>query len=167
MTSKITYLAVNVIYHKIINHTAQTFVIYICSMNFIGTKKLEYFYTTYILQQTFKRVFPIRNTQLHDLRFLASETFSAARFSAANNCWIPWVWLAISDDPKNYVERESRPTHKSISYRDVMVEVIWLTYFVMLSLLELSLTWALTRAWIFCVEWNVFQHKKIKMPVKS
>lgn len=27
--------------------------------------------------------------------FLASDTFSAALFSAARSCWIPWVWLAI------------------------------------------------------------------------
>lgn len=27
--------------------------------------------------------------------FLASDTFSAALFSAASSCWIPWVWLAI------------------------------------------------------------------------
>lgn len=29
------------------------------------------------------------------LLFLASATFSAARFSAAKSCWIPCVWLAI------------------------------------------------------------------------
>jgi len=29
------------------------------------------------------------------LRLRASDTFSAARFSAASSCWMPWVWLAI------------------------------------------------------------------------
>lgn len=58
----------------------------------------------------------------NNLRFLASETFSAARFSAANNCWIPCVWLAISDTHKNYVERETGPNHKSIGAVDVRDE---------------------------------------------
>ena len=31
------------------------------------------------------------------LRFLASSTFSAARFSAAKSCWMPVDWLAIFD----------------------------------------------------------------------
>lgn len=35
------------------------------------------------------------NLIFHYIRFLASATFSAARFSAVNNCWIPCVWLAI------------------------------------------------------------------------
>lgn len=40
-----------------------------------------------ILRKT-KKVFTSKRTW--------SLTFSAARFSAASSCWIPWVWLAIS-----------------------------------------------------------------------
>lgn len=32
---------------------------------------------------------------LRNSRFLASPTLSAAIFSAANSCWIPWLWLVI------------------------------------------------------------------------
>lgn len=55
-----------------------------------GKKCLKYRYWT-------KIIFPNCVACLEDCysRFLASDTFSAALFSAAKSCWIPCVWLAI------------------------------------------------------------------------
>lgn len=45
-------------------------------------------------------------------RFLASPTLSAAIFSAANSCWIPWLWFVITGWKMNLREKKKYENDK-------------------------------------------------------